>query len=643
MRAAWNSSPGRRVNYRLATRPILAVLLLVMSACGGGSFPPSGPVISAFTAAPATIHVGQGATLSWSVSGATSLNISPKPGAVTGTSVPVSPIVTTKYTLTATGPGGSTNATCFVTVSNSSGSRPVISAFTATPATIDVGQGATLSWSVTGATSLNISPKPGAVTGNNTQVYPTATTTYTLTATGSGGSTNAVTTVTIRDLSRIAASFTPESKTAFMYNPPTIVGNFIYLGTSTKIDMSQPPAAVLAALPENFFYKMDLDLNVVWQVSMGSSMVGGGATLDSAGNIYFVTLDFSVNPDPNSKGFFTDINLVSLAPTGAVRWKNRISAAGETWLHAMINCAIGSDDTIYVADSKLFAFNPDGSLQWQYPTNSTWITANRSAPIIDGSGDIYYVSPEPMSGGVETSAIRAYKFHPGNGTPLWATLLDNNVLLPEGGTTVGGGEQERWMLSTPAFSADDTSLYAAVGNTINKIDTATGAVTWSFMPAGMTGSFKASPAVDGQGNVYVGSKSNIDGTFFAIKADGSGLLWSKLIGADLYPSPLLGDDHRVCFGSEASATGHFHCLDMSTGASAWDTGGTGGKDNLTDISFSSPALYNGFIYLGAFQYRSGSGGMTPDVLYKMRSDGTNYLTTAAWPRYHGGNGNTGRK
>ena len=82
---------------------------------------------------------------------------------------------------------------------------------------------------------------------------------------------------------------------------------------------------------------------------------------------------------------------------------------------------------------------------------------------------------------------------------------------------------------------------------------------------------------------------------------------------------------------------------MTTGASAWDTGGTDGKDNLADISFSSPALDNGFIYLGAFQHRDGSGGTTPDALYKMRVDGTNYLATAAWPRYHGGNGNTGRK
>jgi hypothetical protein len=46
--------------------------------------PPSAPVISSFTASPSSVSSGQSATLSWTVSGATSLSISPAPGTVTG-------------------------------------------------------------------------------------------------------------------------------------------------------------------------------------------------------------------------------------------------------------------------------------------------------------------------------------------------------------------------------------------------------------------------------------------------------------------------------------------------------------------------------------------------------------------------------
>ncbi len=74
---------------------------------------------------------------------------------------------------------------------------PVISSFTATPGSIQLGQSATLNWSVTGATSLSVAPGPGSVTGSSVSVSPNATTTYTLTATNSGGSVTATTTVTV--------------------------------------------------------------------------------------------------------------------------------------------------------------------------------------------------------------------------------------------------------------------------------------------------------------------------------------------------------------------------------------------------------------------------------------------------------------
>lgn len=95
------------------------LLLAALAACGGGGNGGGGvpaPVITAFTATPATVNQGQGATLSWTVSGATNFSISPGVGTVTGISVAVTPVATTTYVLTATGAGGSASASTMVTV-----------------------------------------------------------------------------------------------------------------------------------------------------------------------------------------------------------------------------------------------------------------------------------------------------------------------------------------------------------------------------------------------------------------------------------------------------------------------------------------------------------------------------------------------
>lgn len=75
------------------------------------------PTVSGFTASPVQITSGQGSVLSWSVSGATSISIDQGIGAVPPTgSAPVSPTVTTTYTLTANNGPKTTTATVTVVV-----------------------------------------------------------------------------------------------------------------------------------------------------------------------------------------------------------------------------------------------------------------------------------------------------------------------------------------------------------------------------------------------------------------------------------------------------------------------------------------------------------------------------------------------
>ena len=96
----------------------------------------SPPTITSFVATPASITAGESSTLSWSVSGG-SLTIDGAP--LTGTTMVVTPKVTTKYTLKATNASGSVSATASVSVTASSvPSKPI--AFTAEkPFTVDSG------------------------------------------------------------------------------------------------------------------------------------------------------------------------------------------------------------------------------------------------------------------------------------------------------------------------------------------------------------------------------------------------------------------------------------------------------------------------------------------------------------------------
>jgi peptidoglycan-associated lipoprotein len=71
---------------------------------------------------------------------------------------------------------------------------PSIGQFTAEPSSIERGQSATLRWTVNDATEVSIEPGVGTVqsTGNR-QVFPSNSTTYTLTARGAGGQTETAT------------------------------------------------------------------------------------------------------------------------------------------------------------------------------------------------------------------------------------------------------------------------------------------------------------------------------------------------------------------------------------------------------------------------------------------------------------------
>jgi len=74
------------------------------------------PLITSFTASSSSISAGTQVTLSWEVSGASYVIVSPDVGTVRATSVSVAPAQSDTYTLYATNAFGRTTATVSITV-----------------------------------------------------------------------------------------------------------------------------------------------------------------------------------------------------------------------------------------------------------------------------------------------------------------------------------------------------------------------------------------------------------------------------------------------------------------------------------------------------------------------------------------------
>lgn len=153
--------------------------------------------ISRFRVSPSTINPGDSVTISWETEGAEEVEITPRPGNVdpVGGVVEDRPTETTTYTLTARDDDGNEiNETLTVTVLTQ---QPRILSFTATPMTVSEGEKSTLLWETENADTVTIDTIGTVSATGSTEVGPTDTTTYTMTATNEFGSVNRTVTVQV--------------------------------------------------------------------------------------------------------------------------------------------------------------------------------------------------------------------------------------------------------------------------------------------------------------------------------------------------------------------------------------------------------------------------------------------------------------
>lgn len=179
-----------------------ALILSIWGSISCGSSKPQVPPGITLSASTTSIKSGQSVTLSWQASNATSVTITAAAGSSTRNvvngsqlsgSVKDSPTQTTTYTATATGAGGSSSPQT-ATVQVAANTPPQITQFSANPTSVNAGQTTTLTWATSNATSITITPTlpvgddsgPLPTTGSAT-IPVSATTMYSITATGPGG------------------------------------------------------------------------------------------------------------------------------------------------------------------------------------------------------------------------------------------------------------------------------------------------------------------------------------------------------------------------------------------------------------------------------------------------------------------------
>jgi OOP family OmpA-OmpF porin len=113
-------------------------------------------------------------------------------------SMAISPSVSTVYSLSCTGPGGTSNSTANITVV-----APVVipaptSSLTVTPNPVTQGESAVLNWNTQNAKSCDIQPGIGHVnTQGNASISPLVDTTYALNCSGPGGNNSSTVNVSV--------------------------------------------------------------------------------------------------------------------------------------------------------------------------------------------------------------------------------------------------------------------------------------------------------------------------------------------------------------------------------------------------------------------------------------------------------------
>jgi len=350
---------------------------------------------------------------------------------------------------------------------------PLISSFSASPATINVGESSTLSWTTNQAFSVTIDNGLGAQSANGSvRVSPTQTTTYALTAEGNQGPATARTTVTVAaPVPRVVVSSTPRGMVQL-----TGVGGGTDAFTLTNIGTLQTTVAL--AKTGDFFAIAPQSVTLGPRESATIAITGlpqpvgsfdGTVTTSGAGANGLgvrVRLLSAGQPAGTVAGRPTQSRAEINAPagqsaTGSVGFTNTgnatlqgIAVADAPWITPQSGViSIGPGQTTQVSFTVDFAKRPDADA----PLGA--VTGSLSLVFLRGSGGTTASDNAPGTSQVSVTLVYVVKPGTSPGTP--PPLAGNEIALFVPGLSNRPNASGDFLLSNrlPTGSLSDVKLY----------------------------------------------------------------------------------------------------------------------------------------------------------------------------------------
>lgn len=361
----------------------------------GGDSGGSTPVLSCtLTINPESITTGSSATVSWTTGNATSVSITNLGAVALNGSRTISPTTNTTYTLTATGAGGTVTCTDSITVIPVVVVNPPVCALIAAPGVITTGQSSSLSWTTQNATNVSLNQNIGAVSANGTRsVSPITNTTYTLTATGAGGTVTCsvpvvITPVVVVGQCILEITKSVDKTTALIGDTLVYTLNFKNNGTA---NCTGGGVRVMDFLPVQVEYQSETHTSNV------TAGYGSAPVYDSAAHLVTWNADILTPGETGSATITVKVKQPAVCGNYAITNKGKVSSAEYnnfgTWIYsnvvttnvtnacvqALPVCTLtGAPSTITRGGSALLAWTT---------SNATNVSLDQSIGVVAQNGD----------------------------------------------------------------------------------------------------------------------------------------------------------------------------------------------------------------------------------------------------------------
>jgi outer membrane protein assembly factor BamB len=417
----------------------------------------------------------------------------------------------------------------------------------------------------------------------------------------------------------------------------------------------EPSGTIYVGSTDGILYAVAPNGIIEWRYETGDQIVASPA-IGSDGTIYVGSSDrqlYAINPDGTLKWVYPTKSILSSSP--AIATDGTIYVAG-TYLDGLFICG---DPPNPVQLGALYAVNPNGTSKWSTtlsgPVNSSPVIASDGTIYIGSGGDLrplpkakpFDPPPDPPQVSYDrtnpcdpTTPIppsdadpsypvngHVYAINP-DGTIKWDFKalgnVDSSAAIAADGTIYIGSDY-----ATYAYKGADTTDVIEIGSRttgfLYAIDPDEGTSIWY---TDLFGDVKSSPAIGGDGTIYVGSDK---GDVFALNPDGA-IKWVFPTRGAVRSSAALAADGTIYIGSNDS---RLYVLNPD---------GTLNFQFLANAAIaSSPSIIaDGTIYFATGVPASDEPFVDGDAtLYSI--DGNTGLADTDWPKFRRNLPNIGRQ